>query len=642
MRNNRKQRTAAGQATVLSLVAGLAKICGMLLVLHPIFHLIFAIGQTESFFAQQVATQRQGQQGSGEKGSGGESASGRARSYPKLADITASTGIQFEHLSSPEQKFIVESMSGGVALIDYDRDGWPDIYFTNAQNVEMALRGQKARSALYHNNHDGTFTDVTEKAGVGYPCWAMGATVGDYNNDGWPDLLVTCLGGVVLYRNNRDGTFTDVTKSAGLSGDSLWATGAAFGDYDGDGWADLFVSHYVDFHLSNMAAFGSSDTCRYMGIDVQCGPRGLKGSPDNLYHNNRDGTFTDVSEKAGAGDPDDRYGLTAMWSDFDNSGRLDLLVTNDGQPNYLYRNKGSGKFVDAGFSSGLALNENGAAQANMGIALGDFLHTGRMSLLLSHFDNEYSALYRNDGNMSFTDISTASGIAEGTRGYVGWGNAFVDFGNDGWVDYLQVNGHVYPQVDGAHSKVRYQEPKLLFANQRDGTFKDVSKLAGDAIQIPQVSRGMAVGDLFNDGKLEAVVENLVGQPMILRPEGGPRNHWISFQLEGVKSNRLALNARIRATAGNLVQLGEVNSGGSYLSQNDLRMHFGLGEHERVDTARVQWPDGQTETLVNLRADRYYVVREGQGVVDSKAPVSQPSGAGFGAGGGHRRTNGKNR
>src|SRR3954452_19147797 len=263
--------------------------------------------------------------------------------YPQLVDITASTGITFEHHSSPEQKFIVESMSGGVAIVDYDGDGWPDIYFTNAQSVDMALAGKKSRSALYHNNHDGTFTAVSDKAGVSYPCWAQGAVVGDYNNDGLPDLLVTCFGGVVLYRNNGDGTFSDVTKAAGLAGDTQWATGAAFGDYDGDGWADLFVSHYVDFHLDNMAAFGSKDTCKYEGIDVQCGPRGLPGAPDNLYHNNRDGTFTEVSNKSGVSDPDKRYGLTAVWSDFDNDGKLDLFVTNDGQPNYLYKGDGDGR-----------------------------------------------------------------------------------------------------------------------------------------------------------------------------------------------------------------------------------------------------------------------------------------------------------
>jgi enediyne biosynthesis protein E4 len=539
------------------------------------------------------------------------------RRYPELVDITASTGIQFEHLSSPEQRYIVESMSGGVALIDYDRDGWLDIYFTNAQNVEMALHGVKAKSALYHNNHDGTFTDVTDTAGVGNPCWAMGASVGDYNNDGLPDLLVTCFGGVVLYRNNGNGTFTDVTKAAGLSGDKQWATGAAFGDYDDDGWDDLFVSRYVDFHLDDMAAFGSSDSCKYMGIEVQCGPRGLKGAPDSLYHNNRAGTFTDVSKQAGVADDERRYGLTAIWSDFDNDGKLDLFVTNDGLPNYLYRGDGKGKFDEMGYSAGVALNENGAAQANMGVALGDPLHTGRMSLGISHFDNEYAAFYRNDGGMSFTDASLASGIAGATRGYVGWGDAFVDFDNDGWADFFLVNGHVYPQVDGVAMGLRYREPKLLFLNQRNGKFKDISKDAGPAIQIAQVSRGMAVGDLFNDGRVEAVIENLVGRPMILRPENGAKNHWISFQLEGVTCNRLALNARVQATAGDLAQMGEVISGGSYLSQNDLRIHFGLGSHEHVDKVKVMWPDGKVEMLTGLTSDRFYSIKEGSGVVGSK-------------------------
>lgn len=542
-----------------------------------------------------------------------------AEPYPQLVDITSSTGITFEHRSSPEQKYIVESMSGGVALIDYDRDGWPDIYFTNAQSVEMALAGKKAQSALYHNNHDGTFTDVTGKAGVGDPCWAQGAVVGDYNNDGWPDLLVTCFGGLVLYRNNGNGTFTDVTKAAGLADDTQWATGAAFGDYDNDGWPDLFVSHYVDFHLDSMAAFGSKDTCKYEGIDVQCGPRGLRGAPDNLYHNNRDGTFTDVSKRSGVSDPDQRYGLTAVWSDFDNDGKLDLFVANDAGANYLYKGDGAGHFTDAGFTSGVAFNENGQAQANMGVALGDYLHTGRFSIFLSHFDNEYAALYRNDGSMTFSEVSFASGVAKATRGYVGWGDAFVDFANRGWSDILLVNGHVYPQVDTVPTGPRYREPMVLLENMRDGTFKDISKNAGPAIQLPRVSRGMAIGDLFNDGKLEAVVENLVGSPVILRPDGGASHHWISFQLEGTKSNRLALNTRIRVTAGDNVQLSEVLSGGSYLSQNDLRLHFGLGDHDKVDKADVLWPDGKVERLANLPADRFYLVRQGTGVVTSDKP-----------------------
>ena len=543
--------------------------------------------------------------------------------YPQLVDITASTGIHFQHNSSPEARFIAESMSGGVALIDYDHDGWPDIYFTNAQSVDMALHGVKSRSALFHNNHDGTFTDVTDKAGVGYPCWAMGASVGDYNNDAWPDLLVTCLNGVVLYQNNRDGTFTDVTKESGLAGDSGWATGAVFGDYDGDGWADVFVSHYVDFDLHKLPVFGSTKSCKYLGLDVQCGPRGLKGSPDKLYHNNGNGTFTDVTAKSGVDDDEARYGLAAIWSDFDNDGHLDLFVTNDGQANYLYKGNGAGKFEDVALTSGVAANEDGLEQANMGIAIGDYLHTGRMSLLLSHFDIEYAALYRNDGDMNFTDVSIASGIARGTQGYVGWGDAFVDFDNDGWLDFFLANGHVYPQVDSAHTTARFLEPKLVFVNQRNGMFRDISRRDGPALKIPQASRGLAIGDLFNDGKLEAVVENLVGGPMILRPEGGAQNHWISFQLEGVKCNRLALNARIQATAGNLVQLGEVLSGGSYLSQHDLRIHFGLGTQTSLEKAEILWPDGRKETLTNLAADRFYVVREGEGVVSSRPAETPP-------------------
>lgn len=546
-------------------------------------------------------------------------ATGPISNYPQLVDITKSTGISFDHKSSPEAKYIAESMSGGVALIDYDGDGWPDIYFTNAQSVDMAHHGVKSRSALFHNNHDGTFTDVTDKAGVGYPCWAMGVAVGDYNNDGRPDLLVTCLNGVVLYRNNGDGTFTDVTRAAGLGSDSGWATGAAFGDYDDDGWPDLFVSHYVDFHLNDLPIFGSSPTCKYLGIDVQCGPRGLKGLPDNLYHNDGNGTFTDVSKQAGVDDAEGRYGLTSVWSDFNDAGKLNLFVANDSEANYLYQSDSSGKFEDVALQAGVAVNDDGFEQANMGVALGDYLHSGRISIAISHFDQEYTALYTNGGAMNFTDNSIASGIARGTQGNVGWGDAFVDFANSGWLDFFQVNGHVYPQVDTTHTATHYLEPKLLFLNQHDGTFLNISRRVGPALLVSQVSRGLAVGDLFNDGRMEAVVENLVGEPMILRPENGPQNHWISFQLQGVKCNRLALNARVRVTAGDLVQLGEVISGGSYLSQNDLRLHFGMNSHAMIDQAEVLWPDGKKETLTHLAADRFYVVREGQGVISNEPP-----------------------
>ncbi|MFP5207583.1 MAG: CRTAC1 family protein [Acidobacteriota bacterium] len=533
---------------------------------------------------------------------------------PRLVDITASTGIRFDHLSSPEKKYIVESMSGGVALIDYDGDGWPDIYFTNAPDVSMQLAGKKARGALFHNNHDGTFTDVTDKAGVGYPCWAMGAAVGDYNNDGWPDLLVTCFNGVVLYRNNGDGTLTDVTQQTGLDKDYGWATGASFGDYDGDGWADLFVPHYAKLNLADLPTFGSLITCQYHEIPVQCGPRGLPGYPDALYHNNGDGTFTNVAQQAGVADAQGLLGLGSVWSDLDNNGRLDLFVANDSGPNYLYRNNGNGTFTEIGYDSGTALSQDGNEQANMGIAVGDYNHTGRESLFVSHFSEDYGTLWRNDGNWSFTDVSHAAGIARTTLPYVGWGDAFVDLENNGWPDLFLVNGHVYPQVDSAHLISKYREPKLLFLNRRNGTFEDVSKLAGEALQIPQVSRGLAVGDLFNDGREDLVIENLEGEPMILRPESDPRHHWIEFQFAGTRSNRLALNTRVHVFAGDLAQMDEVRSGGSYMSQNDLRLHFGLGEHREADRVEMTWPAGESQTFTHLAADRLYCVKEGAGIV----------------------------
>ena len=336
--------------------------------------------------------------------------------YPQLVDITASTGIHFEHLSSPEQKYIVESMSGGVALIDYDGDGWPDIYFTNAQSVEMALAGKKARSALYHNNHDGTFSDVTDKAGVGYPCWAQGAAVGDYNNDGWPDLFVTCFGGVVLYRNNSDGTFTDVTGPRVCAAIRRWATGAAFGDYDGDGWPDLFVSHYVDFHLDNLAAFGSQETCRYEDSMCSAARAASKAHPTISTTTTATGHLPRSRRSAGVADPDRRYGLTSVWSDFDNDGKLDLFVTNDAGPNYLYKGDGTGTLRMRASPPASRLERGRTRQANMGVALGDYLHTGRFSCCISHFDNEYAALYRNDGAMTFSEVSFASGVGRATRG----------------------------------------------------------------------------------------------------------------------------------------------------------------------------------------------------------------------------------
>ncbi len=533
-----------------------------------------------------------------------------APASPTLVDITASTGIHFSHLASPEQRYIVESMSGGVALLDYDGDGWLDIYFTNAPSVAMALEGKKARGALFHNNHDGTFTDVTDKAGVGFPCWAMGAAVADIDNDGRPDLLVSCFGGVVLYHNNGDGTFTDITTKSGLSKDKGWATGAAFGDYDGDGYPDLFVPHYVDLKLDELPQFGSKKTCQYHDVAVQCGPRGLQGSPDALYHNNGDGTFTDVAVKSGVDDSKHYFGLGAVWSDFGNTGRLDLFVANDGETNYLYRNEGNGHFKEMGFDAGVAVSEDGVEQANMGVAVGDYENKGNMSIAISHFSDEYMALYRNDGKMSFTDVSHSAGIARTTQPYVGWGDAFVDLDNAGWQDLILVNGHVYPQVDNAKIATSYREPGVVFLNNHDGSFRNETARVAPALMKPQVSRGLAVGDLFNRGAMDVVIENLTGEPMILSSHPSPKNAWVTFELEGAPRNRLALNARVRVTVNGVTQTGEPRSGGSYLSQSDLRLHFGLGSASFIDTVEVQWPGGNSQVFHHVEAKHFYHLRQG--------------------------------
>jgi enediyne biosynthesis protein E4 len=538
-----------------------------------------------------------------------------AEALPQLTDITQSTGVKFFHLSAPDNKYIVESMSGGVALIDYDLDGWPDIYFTNAPTVEMALAGKKARGALYHNNGDGTFTEVTDKAGLGDAGWAMGACVGDYNNDGWPDLYVTAFGPNTLYRNNGDGTFTDVTREARV-GDPRWSTGCAFGDYDGDGWVDLLVANYVDFRLGDLPKFGEGANCQYRGLAVQCGPKGLKGAGDALYHNNGDGTFTDVSKAAGVSDPNGYYGLGVVWADLNEDGRPDAFVANDTTPNFLYRNEGQGRFSEIAYVAGAAVSENGTPQACMGIALGDYLHAGRLSLFVTNFSEEYNTLYRNEGKLTFTDVTYASGTASSSLPYVGWGAGFFDLDNDGWLDLLVVNGHVYPQVDTRDIGTKYRQPKLLYINKRDGTFREASRDVGTALPVPRVSRGAAFGDLDDDGDIDVVVGDLDAPPMILRNDGGNRNNWITLELRGTRSNRLALGARVKVVTGKLAQVDEVRSGGSYLSQNDLRLHFGLGKAERVDRVEIRWPSGKTEVLQNLAARSFYSVKEGEGVVPS--------------------------
>ena len=543
----------------------------------------------------------------------------------RFTDITAAAGILFQHTIAPDKKYLIESMAGGVLLLDFDGDGWLDIYFTNAPSVDMALHGQKAKSSLYRNNHDGTFTDVTDKAGVGYPCWAMGGAVGDYNNDGWPDLLVTCEEGMVLYRNNGDGTFTDVTKQAHLT-DPRWTTGAAFADYDGDGFVDLMVSRYAEFDLNHLPEFGVGATCRFRGIPVQCGPRGMKGLGDSLYHNNGDGTFTDVSKSAGVEDKAGYYGLGVVWSDFNDDGRPDLFVADDSTPNYLYRNDGNGHFADVSYLSGTAVSGDGGEMAGMGVAVCDFNHAGRFSIHVTNFEDQSNSLFRNDGNMAFTDVAYAARIGQITIPYMGWGTGCVDFDNDGWPDLFVVNGHVYPQVDALAAGSKYRQRKLVFQNMRDGTFADVSNSVGPDVAIPQPSRGAAFGDLHNDGRIDVVVENIDGSPMVLHNEGTSSNHWITIQLVGTRSNRLALGAKVRVVAGTLSQIDEVRSGGSYLSQNDLRLHFGTGPADKVDRLEVRWPSGSTQLLQKLQCDRFYVLKEGEGVVtqDFAIPAAVPA------------------
>lgn len=532
-----------------------------------------------------------------------------------FTDITDSAGIKFRHVSAPQKKYIVESMSGGVALFDYDNDGWLDIYFTNALTVETAGDPRSSRSALYHNNRDGTFTDVTEKSGLAFPGWAMGVVAADFDGDGFQDLYVTCLGPNRLYHNNGDGTFTDVTAKAGVD-DSRWSTGAAFGDYDRDGWLDLFVANYVDFRLSDLPKFGQGKFCNYHGIAVQCGPRGLKGAGDSLFHNNGNGTFSDLSKKAGVSDPEGRYGLGALWTDADGDGWPDLYVANDTGPNFLYRNRHNGTFDEIGFLAGVAVGDDGQEQGSMGVAAADYLHTGRMDLYVSNFSEEYNSLYRCDPGFEFTNVSYASNTASVSIPYLGWGTAFFDYDNDGWPDLIVVNGHVYPQVDQADLGTSYRQRILLFHNNRDGTFSEVAAECGDALMIPRVSRGAAFGDIDNDGDIDIVIENLDGKPTILRNDGGDRNNWVTIKLKSNGPNRDAIGAKVKVVAGDLVQWGEVRAGGSYLSASDLRLHFGLEKRTTIDLVEVHWLDGTLESIRNVPANHFVTIQESKGIVET--------------------------
>ena len=523
-----------------------------------------------------------------------------------FTDITRASGVTFKHAFSPEKKYILESMSGGVALFDFDNDGWLDIYFVNAPTVAQPAG---ARSELWRNNGDGTFTDVTDKAGVGLPGWGMGAVVGDYNNDGWEDLYVTCFGANRLYRNNGDGTFTEVAAKAGVA-DPRWSTGAAFGDYDNDGKLDLFVANYIDLKLDALPEFGKGKHCQFQGMPVLCGPQGMKGAGDSLFRNNGDGTFTDTSNQAGVADKEGLLGLGVVWCDFNEDGDIDLYVANDTGANYLYQNKGNRTFSEIGLMSGVALSEDGKGQSSMGVAIGDYDHRGRWNIFVTNFSDEYNAFYRHEKGFSFTDVSYATRTARVSSPYVGWGCGFFDYDNDGWLDLFAVNGHIYPQLATAKLKIAYAQPKLLYHNNRNGTFAEIGAEAGPAMNEPSVSRGAAFGDLDNDGDLDVVINNIDGAPTILRNDGGNRNNFLVLELIGGKSNRDAYGARVKVVAGDLVQINEKRSGGSYLSQNDTRLHFGLEQRAKVDAVEVRWPSGVTQKFTNLSANSFIRIKEG--------------------------------
>ena len=542
-------------------------------------------------------------------------AGGFVKSGPvPFEDITVKAGLAtFQHVAgAPERRYILESIGSGVALLDYDRDGWLDIYLVNGSTFE-AEAGQVAapRAALFHNNHDGTFTDVTARAGVGNGRWGTGAVAADFDNDGWPDLYVSNYGKSRLFHNNRDGTFTDVAEKAGVTFNG-WATGATWGDYDGDGLLDLFVPGYVHFDLPGSGKAPATD-CTFRGLHVMCGPRGLLGEADKLYRNNGNGTFTDVAAKAGVADKGRYYGLASLFVDVNDDGRPDLLVANDSTPNYLYLNNGDGTFKDASFDSGYALNGEGRETASMGIAAGDLLRHGRVDLFHTTFSDDYKPLYRNDGGGAFTDISVEAGIAEPTVPFLGWGDAMLDVDNDGWLDLFVVNGHVYPQADGSTWGTSFRQRPLLFLNHA-GTLNLVPPVEGTALAKPISGRGMACGDLFHTGRLDVVINNLEGPPTLLRNSSSTTNHWIELELTGTgKSNRSAIGARLTLSAGGLAQRADVTSGGSFASSSDVRVHFGLGSKTVVDAIDIVWPDGRKERLKAAGVDRVLKVTEGSGI-----------------------------
>jgi hypothetical protein len=540
---------------------------------------------------------------------------------PAFEDVTLAAGLTVAHITSPDELYIIESTSGGVGFIDCDNDGKLDIVTVNGSSVERYRRGGDLMVTLYHQSANLKFTDITQAAGLTRKGWGMGVAVADFDNDGWQDLYITGYGGNVLYRNLGNCKFEDVTENAGVRVGGF-STGAAWGDYDRDGKVDLFVPRYVHEDMNALPETHANGTpCNYLAVRVLCGPDGLTGESDFLFHNRGNGTFEDVSHRAGVDDPEHRFGMQALWADFENDGWPDLYVANDTGANYLYRNKHDGTFEDIGLESGAALTGEGRFHASMGIDVSDFDHSGRYGIIVTNFSQEGVSLFYNVGKTGFDDISSSAGLLLPTFPYVGWGTSFFDMDNDGWPDILVANGHAYPQMESVKGGVPYREPLLLFRNNRDRTFEDVTKLSGLSNLPRKARRGAAFGDVNNDGKIDVLLLNAGEPPTLLINRSETANHAVLFRLVGTKSNRAAIGARVTVTANEMVQFNEVRGGSSYCSQNDLRLHFGLGSSDKMSNVEISWPSGTKETLQNLPADSIYTIVEGQGV-QQKAPFEK--------------------
>jgi hypothetical protein len=530
------------------------------------------------------------------------------------AGLNAKTIFGGEH----KNKYLLETTGCGVAFYDYDNDGWLDIFLVNGTRLEGFPAGSEPTSHLFRNNRDGSFTDVTLKAGVAHSGWGQGCCVGDYDNDGWDDLFVTYFGKNVLYHNNGDGTFTDVSQKAGVTGNGKrWNTGCAFVDYDRDGKLDLFVANYIDMDLAT-APVPESGPCLYKSVMVACGPPGLQGGKNILYHNNGDGTFTDVSEAAGILGASGTYGLGVLTADFDNDGWPDIYVADDSTASALYQNKKNGKFQDIAIEAGCALSPDGKPQAGMGVSAADYDMDGNLDIVKTNFAGDTPSLYHNQGGANFEDTTFTAGLGAHTQ-FLGWGCGFFDMDNDGWPDILICNGHVYPEVEQLKTEAGYAQRKLLYQNLRNGHFADVSFQAGPGISEPSPSRGAAFGDFDNDGDIDIVVNTVNDYPQLLRCDSKLANNWIKVRTIGTKSNRSGIGARLTCVAqvpGESKphrQIDEVRSGGGYFSQNDLRVHFGLGKAEKVDLLEIRWPSGLVDTLKDIKANQVIYVKEGAGI-----------------------------